>query len=137
MADFKIQPRSEADALLYGCTSSGASNYNAGAGIDDGSCEFSGESCEIFFSEYAEGSSNNKYLEIYNPTASTVFLGQYLIGNCGNGCQNNGPTAPEYFLNFPASASIAAGGFYIIAHPSADSLILAQADLTHGYLVQW
>ena len=132
--DFKIQPRSEADALLYGCTSSGASNYNAGAGIDDGSCEFSGESCEIFFSEYAEGSSNNKYLEIYNPTASTVFLGQYLIGNCGNGCGNNGPTAPEYFLNFPASASIAAGGFYIIAHPSADSLILAQADLTHGYL---
>ena len=90
--------------------------------------------CEIFFSEYAEGSSNNKYLEIYNPTASTVFLGQYLIGNCGNGCQNNGPTAPEYFLNFPASASIAAGGFYIIAHPSADSLILAQADLTHGFL---
>jgi predicted extracellular nuclease len=132
--NFKIQPRSEADALLYGCTSSGASNYNAGAGINDGSCEFSGESCEIFFSEYAEGSSNNKYLEIYNPTASTVFLGQYIIGNCGNGCGNNGPTAPEYFLNFPASASIASGDFYIIAHPSSDSIILAEADLTHSFL---
>jgi len=132
--NFKIQPRSEADALLYGCTSSGASNYNSGAGIDDGSCQFSGESCEIFFSEYSEGSSNNKYLEIYNPTASTVFLGQYLIGNCGNGCGNNGPTAPEYFLNFPASASIAPGDFFIIAHPSSDSIILAEADLTHGYL---
>jgi predicted extracellular nuclease len=132
--NFKIQPRSEADALLYGCTSSGASNYNAGAGIDDGSCLFSGESCEIFFSEYSEGSSNNKYLEIYNPTASTVFLGQYLVGNCSGGCGNNGPTAPEYYLNFPASASIAPGDFYIIAHPSADSLILAQADLTHFYL---
>ncbi len=132
--NFKIQPRSESDALLYGCANSGASNYNAGAGIDDGSCVFSGESCEIFFSEYAEGTSNNKYLEIFNPTASTVFLGQYIIGNCGNGCGNNGPTDAEYFLNFPASASIAPGGFYIIAHPSADPLILAQADLTHGYL---
>ena len=62
--NYKIQPRSEADALLYGCTSADAANYNAGAGIDDGSCEFSGESCGIFFSEYAEGSSNNKYLEL-------------------------------------------------------------------------
>jgi predicted extracellular nuclease len=132
--NFKIQPRSEADALLYGCTNSGAANYNSAAGIDDGSCQYTGESCEIFFSEYAEGSSNNKYLEIYNPTASTVFLGQYLIGNCSGGCGNNGPTAPEYYLNFPASASIAPGDFYIIAHPSADSLILAQADLTHFYL---
>lgn len=131
---FKVQPRSEADALLYGCTNSGAANYNAAAGIDDGTCEYTGEACEIFFSEYAEGSSNNKYLEIYNPTAATVFLGQYIIGNCGNGCGNNGPTEAEYFLNFPAAASIAPGGFFIIAHPSADSLILAQADITHGYL---
>ena len=28
----------------------------------------------LFFSEYAEGSSNNKYLEIYNPSDVTVSL---------------------------------------------------------------
>ena len=30
--------------------------------------------CGLFFSEYAEGSSNNKYLEIYNPTVRTSLL---------------------------------------------------------------
>ena len=26
----------------------------------------------LFFSEYAEGTSNNKYLEIYNPTSESI-----------------------------------------------------------------
>ena len=34
--------------------------------------------CEnLFFSEAAEGSSNNKYLEIYNPTGADVDLSGY------------------------------------------------------------
>lgn len=137
--NYKIQPRSEADALLYGCTSADASNYNAGAGIDDGSCEFSGESCGIFFSEYAEGSGNNKYLELYNPTTTAVFLSQFMLGNCSNGCDE--PDAPfvsdqfDYLsFNFPFDAEIGPGGTYIVAHPSADSVILALADVTHQYL---
>lgn len=137
--NYKIQPRSEADALLYGCTSADASNYNAGAGIDDGSCEFSGESCGIFFSEYAEGSGNNKYLELYNPTTTAVFLSQFMLGNCSNGCDE--PDAPfvsdqfDYLsFNFPFDAEIGPGETYIVAHPSADSVILALADVTHQYL---
>ena len=31
----------------------------------------------LFFSEYAEGSSNHKYLEIYNSTNQTIDLSQY------------------------------------------------------------
>ena len=31
----------------------------------------------LFFSEYAEGSSNHKYLEIYNSTDSDVMLSEY------------------------------------------------------------
>lgn len=34
---------------------------------------------DLFFSEYVEGSSNNKYIEIYNGTGQTVDLGDYQI----------------------------------------------------------
>lgn len=40
---------------------------------------------EIFFSEYVEGSRNNKALEIYNPTDKTVNLSQYRIVRWPNG----------------------------------------------------
>ncbi len=40
---------------------------------------------EIFISEYVEGWSNNKALEIYNPTTSTVDLSQYMVVRYSNG----------------------------------------------------
>jgi len=39
----------------------------------------SGPTPELFFSEYVEGSSNNKALEIYNPTSGTVDLSAYSV----------------------------------------------------------
>ena len=38
----------------------------------------------IFFSEYAEGSASNKYLEIYNPTDSVVSLNSYAFPSVSN-----------------------------------------------------
>jgi Lamin Tail Domain/Secretion system C-terminal sorting domain len=40
---------------------------------------------KIFISEYVEGFSNNKALEIYNPTASPVNLSNYFIARFSNG----------------------------------------------------
>ncbi|GAC21492.1 ExeM/NucH family extracellular endonuclease [Paraglaciecola arctica] len=40
---------------------------------------------EIFFSEYVEGSGNNKALEIYNPTSAVVDLSTYAINLFSNG----------------------------------------------------
>lgn len=40
---------------------------------------------ELFFSEYAEGSSHNKALEVYNPTTTTVNLANYRIIRYSNG----------------------------------------------------
>ena len=38
----------------------------------------------LFFSEAAEGSSNNKYLEIYNPTGADVDLSGYAFPSVSN-----------------------------------------------------
>ena len=44
------------------------------------------EDCsELFFSEYVEGISNNKALEIYNPTSNTIDLSEYTIERYSNG----------------------------------------------------
>ncbi|MEY4573160.1 MAG: hypothetical protein RLZ10_2444 [Bacteroidota bacterium] len=40
---------------------------------------------KIFISEYVEGWSNNKALEIYNPTATTIDLSQYFVARYSNG----------------------------------------------------
>lgn len=40
---------------------------------------------ELFFSEYVEGSHNNKALEIYNPTQAAIDLGSYRVVRWSNG----------------------------------------------------
>ena len=86
----------------------------------------------LFFSEYAEGSSNNKYMEIYNGTGATIDLSEYAFPNV-----SNAPSVPgeyEYWNNFPIGATVADGDVYIIAHPSSDPLILAEADHTFSFM---
>ena len=43
------------------------------------------DAIDLFFSEYGEGTSYNKYLEIYNGTGADVDLGNYLIMQINNG----------------------------------------------------
>jgi hypothetical protein len=43
---------------------------------------------ELFISEYVEGWSNNKALEIYNPTNSSIDLSQYMVIRYSNGSAN-------------------------------------------------
>ncbi|MDC0870980.1 T9SS type A sorting domain-containing protein [Flavobacteriaceae bacterium] len=87
---------------------------------------------ELFISKYAEGSSNNKFLEIYNGTDATISLSDYAFPTV-----SNAPTTPgeyEYWNTFPEGAEIAPGGVYVIAHGSANASILAEADQTYQYL---
>lgn len=133
---YKMIPRDGDDVLLYGCILPNADNYTPGSDIDDGSCVGS-EPCDLFISEIAEGSSNNKYLEIYNPTNGPVSLALYTIANQSNGANNTDPAAAEWdFWNdiFPTGGSIAAGETFLIVHPSADPALLDSADATWQYI---
>ena len=91
-----------------------------------------GFSQDLFFSEYAEGSSNNKYLEIYNPTSETISLDGYAYPNVSNAPTTVG--VHEFWNTFETGATIAPGAVYIIAHGSADQTILDKANETHNFL---
>ena len=117
---------------VSGCTDSIATNYDATANVDDGSCTYPAAMANLFFSEFAEGSSNNKYFEVYNASADTVYLSDYAYPSV-----SNAPSTPgvyEYWNDFDAGAFIAPGDVYVVAHGSADPNILAEADETHNYL---
>ena len=85
---------------------------------------------QILFSEYSEGSSYNKYLEIYNYSNETVILSQFVLTSCTNGCLDGN----NFFINeFPDGASIEPGDVYVVASTQADQLILNEADFTFQY----
>ncbi len=72
---------------------------------------------QILFSEYAEGTSYNKYLEIYNHSDDVVNLSNYAFPSCSNGCDADGEW--DYMNYFPDGAIINPGDVYVIAHPNA------------------
>ena len=86
---------------------------------------------QLFFSEYGEGSSNNKYLEIYNNTGQTVNLDDIVI--LGN---YNGNPWTETFT-FEPGAVVEYGQVYIIASDQADDYIKMYANETHAYADPW
>ena len=66
---------------------------------------------ELYFSEYLEGSSNNKAIEISNRTSSSVALSAYSIKK-----QVNGSTSWTAVATL--SGTLAANSTYVIAHSS-------------------
>lgn len=80
---------------------------------------------ELFISEYIEGSSFNKAIEIANFTGATVDLSVYSIKK-----ETNGSGAWETALNL--SGNLINGEVFIVANSSAIQAILDEADLTIG-----
>src|SRR5690606_13938270 len=78
---------------------------------DPGSC-MSGSCTELFISEYVEGSGNNKYIEIYNPTNGSINLSGYQLATYFNG--NSTPST------LALSGSIGSYSTYVIENSSAN-----------------
>ena len=87
---------------------------------------------ELFMSEYIEGSSFNKAIEIYNGTGAAVDLG---AGNYTLELYSNGSAAVSQSVDL--SGTIADGDVLVLAHGSADAAILAQADLTDSTVINF
>ncbi len=82
---------------------------------------------ELIFSEYVEGSSNNKALEIYNPDRGGRRPRCRRVR--GAGCPS---TAGRSVGTFPLTGTVAPGDAHVLANASADPAILAVADQTSG-----
>jgi len=79
----------------------------------------------IFFSEYVEGSSFNKAVELYNPTSLPINLSGYKILQYNSGASNQ-----VYTLNlFGVVPSL---GTYVISNAQANATILSKSDTASG-----
>ncbi len=81
----------------------------------------------LLISEYVEGTSNNKALEIYNGTGAPIDLaaGGYNVQMFFNGSASAG-------LTINLTGTVAQGDVFVLAQSSASSAILAAADQTNG-----
>ena len=109
--------------ILFSCSEgSDDSSDTANGGSDN-------QTVNLFFSEYAEGSSNNKYVEIYNPSSTTVNLNNYQIKGTNNGTAWGDNGERELALG----GNLAANSVYIICTDAADPAIIAKSDLALPY----
>jgi predicted extracellular nuclease len=85
----------------------------------------SAETSELFISEYVEGSSSNRAIEIYNGTSSSISLtgDGYVLEFYFNGSPSPGVT-------IPLTGVVSSGDVFVLADADADALILAQTDQT-------
>lgn len=75
---------------------------------------------ELYFSEYLEGSSNNKALEITNKTASAITLSAYSIKKQTNG-------AGSWSTGITLSGTLASNGKFVIVNSSIASTCYSTA----------
>src|SRR5262245_34300708 len=92
-----------------------------------GASAASGAPTELFISEYVEGSSNNKAIEIFNGTGAPVDLA---AGGYRLEVYFNGSTTSTFGIAL--TGTVANGDVYVFASSAASATILGQADLTTG-----
>jgi len=85
---------------------------------------------ELFISEYIEGSSYNKAIEIYNGTGAAVDLSAYTLA-----LYSNGAASPSQSMTL--SGSVNDGDVFVLAHGSAAQDILDAADVTNSSVINF
>lgn len=87
-----------------------------------GSCKKESDS-PILISEYVEGSSNNRAIELYNKSDDKISLSSYSLAIYFRGNDKDNPT-----YNIKLEGEIKAKSTYVIAYNSDDSLLKSYAN---------
>ena len=84
----------------------------------------------LIISQYYEGTSNNKWIEIYNPGSMAIDLqaAGYRLGSWNNTNREGWKIATSADLTVVLSNSISAGGTYLVRHGSATNPAYATAN---------
>ncbi|HHW84574.1 MAG TPA: ExeM/NucH family extracellular endonuclease, partial [Actinomycetales bacterium] len=85
---------------------------------------------DLFFSEYIEGGSMNKAIEIYNGTGADVDLTGYDVELYSNG-------SPTVSKSVTLTGTLLNGDVYVIANSGADQDILDETDLQDNNVANW
>lgn len=86
---------------------------------------------QLLISEYLEGSSNNKAVELSNVGSSVIDLSAYRLALYANGK----PLTDAPTNSLALQGTLAPGASLVLANPSANAEILAKATQTSGNLV--
>ncbi|WP_275315636.1 endonuclease [Tenacibaculum bernardetii] len=111
---FSVKAR---DAASNVSASSSTVNITTSAGNTSG-----GSASDLLISEYVEGSSNNKALEIANFTGTTINLAGYSLKKASNG--------GGWTNTVTLSGQLENGNVYVIANNNASTTIKNKAQLT-------
>ncbi|MGZ0015999.1 lamin tail domain-containing protein [Yeosuana sp. AK3] len=84
-----------------------------------------GQASDLYFSMYGEGSSNNKWLEIYNGTGGDVDLSNYSVE-----LYSNGAATATNTLTFTAGTMLVSGDVYVVYNSSSNASIIANGDVS-------
>ena len=90
----------------------------------------SGFAEDLFISEYIEGSSNNKAIEIFNGTGREIDLSVYSLKLYANGAITASQT-------LKLSGTLAHGDVYVIYHGSAANAIKDVGDLSNSSVINF
>ncbi|MCF8349246.1 MAG: lamin tail domain-containing protein, partial [Bacteroidales bacterium] len=113
--NFKIYPYNGTDGTI---------NYKTDGSVPEATAatEEAPAAPNVFISEYLEGSSNNKAIEIVNATSGTIDLSDYAVKLASNG--------GDWGNSIVLSGSLDQGKVYVIGNASAVTTIKDRFDVT-------
>lgn len=86
---------------------------------------------DLIISEYMEGNSNNKLVEIYNGTGLSVNLDNYRLGQYNNGSA----TLSGSTVSFTAGTTLTHGQTWVVCNNSIDSSLTSLCNQTSSNVV--